>query len=472
MNLPVSFEERMKKLLGEEFPRFLASFHDPRHYGLRINTLKWSVEEAKKKLPFQLSPIGWVEEGFTYTEEIRPGKHPYYHAGLYYIQEPSAMAPAAIIPVKPGDRVLDLCAAPGGKSTQLAAKLQGEGLLVSNDTNAERVKPLLKNIELSGIRNAVVTNETPDRLAKVFPAYFDCILIDAPCSGEGMFRKDKDMMKNWEEEHVGMYATMQKDILHEAAKMLRIGGSILYSTCTFAPEENESQIARFLNEHPEFELEIIPANNGFQQGKATWTETAWPMEKTVRLWPHHLQGEGHYVALLKKTKENDRESTDEVQQDGSRDLRREKGRESHPSEKELGVFREFEQDVLTRPIVDMVKGELSIIKTHLYVRPHGLPSLQGLKVVKSGWYLGEQKKNRFEPSQALAMGLRANEVRETINFSVDDDDLIRYLKGETIHCDGIKGWRLMTVDGFPLGWAKQVQGFLKNAYPPGWRWLA
>lgn len=464
MQLPESFIERMKHLLGNEADSFFVTYRDSRHYGLRINTLKWSVEEAKKVLPFHLTPIDWVEEGFYYDEEDRPAKHPYYHAGLYYIQEPSAMAPASTIPIQPGDRVLDLCAAPGGKSTQVAARLQGEGVLVSNDISSERVKALVKNIELFGIHNALITNETPDRLAQVFEHFFDKILIDAPCSGEGMFRKNPEMVHSWESHNIDRCVVMQKDILQEAAKMLRPGGMILYSTCTFAPEENERQVAHFLEQHKDFELAPIELKHGFQPGKREWLgqgqKATYPVEKTARLWPQHIKGEGHFLALIQKRHEADTtepkhrrivKSTDTIK------------------EKELVDFRTFEKETFTRPLQHMIAGELVSFKGHLYLRPTQLPPLKGLKIIKSGWYLGELKKNRFEPSQALAMGLRAEDVIEPIHFSTHDEDLVRYLKGETIHREGKKGWKLICVDGHPLGWAKQVQGILKNAYPPGWR---
>lgn len=446
----------MIKLLGDEYKQFIQSFDLPRHYGLRINTLKWSVEEALAKLPFKLEPIDWVKEGFYYSEDERPAKHPYYLAGLYYIQEPSAMAPGAILPVSPGDRVLDLCAAPGGKSTQIAAKLQGKGVLVSNDISNERVKALVKNIELFGVRNSIVTNETPEKLATVFPEFFNKIVIDAPCSGEGMFRKNPEMVKSWEQHNVDTCVVMQKGILAEAAKMLSPGGYILYSTCTFAPEENERQMNHFLQAHPDFELTPIPYVEGFERGRREWADTDLPMEHTVRLWPHRLKGEGHYLALLHKKGAGELKSY---------------APNARVNEKELVDFRSFEKEVLKDSIENFYDGEFALFKGHLYSKPKGLPSLQGLKVVKSGWYLGELKKNRFEPSQSLAMGLSAQDVNDPILFKPDDEQLYRYLKGETLHLEGNKGWKLIAVDGYSLGWGKQVQGILKNAYPPGWRWL-
>ncbi|GGK29394.1 ribosomal RNA small subunit methyltransferase F [Caldalkalibacillus thermarum] len=465
MALPPLFKERMQHLLGNEAQAFFQSYEQPRHYGLRINTLKWTVEEALQALPFHLEPVPWAKEGFYFHEADRPAKHPYYHAGLYYIQEPSAMAPGAMIPIEPGDKVLDLCAAPGGKSTQIAARLKGKGVLVSNDISAERVKPLVKNLELFGVRNGIVTNETPERLAAAFGTYFDKIVIDAPCSGEGMFRKNPEMVKSWETHHIEMCTVMQRDILDQAARMLKPGGLMLYSTCTFAPEENEGQIAQFLSRHPHFEVEEISMVPGFQLGRPEWASEEelsesmkQKLRRTVRLWPHHVRGEGHFLALLRKT-------------DGEEKPCREEQAAPLP-ERTLQNFREFEREVCLKPLEEMLEGRLVTFKQHLYVKPEGLPSLQGLKVVKSGWYLGELKKNRFEPSQALAMGLDSRDVAQTVSFSVEDEALLRYLKGETLNIQGEKGWKLVCVDRFPLGWGKQLHGILKNAYPPAWRWLA
>ncbi|MDQ0338877.1 NOL1/NOP2/sun family putative RNA methylase [Caldalkalibacillus uzonensis] len=464
MALPPLFKQRMQHFLGREAEAFFQSYEQERHYGLRINTLKWTVEEARQALPFHLTPIPWVPEGFYYREQERPAKHPYYHAGLYYIQEPSAMAPAAMIPIEPGDRVLDLCAAPGGKSTQIAARLAGQGILVSNDISAERIKALVKNLELFGVRNAIVTNETPERLADVFGAYFDKIIIDAPCSGEGMFRKNPEMVKSWETHNIESCAVMQRDILYQAARMLKPGGLMLYSTCTFAPEENEAQIGRFLSRYPQFEVEDLTMVSGFQPGRPEWvSQDELPgnikeqLARTARLWPHHVRGEGHFLALLRKT-------------DGEPEMYQSEQATPVP-EKVLQDFRQFEKDVCVRPFEEMMDGRLVSFKQHLYVKPEGLPSLQGLRVVKSGWYLGEIKKNRFVPSQALAMGLEMADVIKTVSLSVEDETLLRYLKGETLSLQGEKGWKLVCVDRFPLGWGKQVQGILKNAYPPAWRWL-
>ncbi|MDR6716062.1 RsmB/NOP family class I SAM-dependent RNA methyltransferase [Paenibacillus sp. 2003] len=310
VKLPLIFAERMKSLLGDEFEQFMKSYEQSPHAGLRVNTLKISMEQFDEIAPFDLRPIPWCETGFYVPHGVKPGLHPYYHAGLYYIQEPSAMAPVELLQVEPGDRVLDLCAAPGGKTTQIAAKLQGKGVLVTNDIHAERTKALAKNVELYGVRNAVVLNESPERIANAFPHYFDKVLIDAPCSGEGMFRKDEDMVKSWEHHSVEKCVLMQRDILETAARLLAPGGTIVYSTCTFAPEENEAMIAEFLNVNRDFVVMEIPEETGFAPGRPEWVRQMMPEKAeeteavldqtrgTARLWPHLLEGEGHYVAVL------------------------------------------------------------------------------------------------------------------------------------------------------------------------------
>ncbi|MBW4838887.1 MAG: RsmB/NOP family class I SAM-dependent RNA methyltransferase, partial [Paenibacillaceae bacterium] len=312
---PKGFLERMKELLGEEeYAAFYASYDNPRFAGIRVNTLKIDSEAFREAVPFELRPIPWCETGYYIDEQTKPGKHPYYHAGLYYIQEPSAMAPVELLEVTPGEHVLDLCAAPGGKSTQIAAKLRGNGMLVTNDINAERTKALAKNIELYGVRNAVVLGESPERIARAFPNFFDKILIDAPCSGEGMFRKDEDMARLWEPEWIRKYAGMQRDILRSAAALLAPGGRMVYSTCTFAPEENEATIADFLLEHPEFRVVPLRPNDCLSPGRPEWLEWLaergegrdYPSEIVAqtamcgRLWPHKMEGEGHFLAVLER----------------------------------------------------------------------------------------------------------------------------------------------------------------------------
>ena len=302
MNLPESFTNRIKTQLGDEYEAYMNCLDQGMHHGLRVNTNKISVEDFLKISPFELKPVPWTTNGFYYDDKAcTPSKHPYYYAGLYYIQEPSAMAPASILPVEDGDVVLDICAAPGGKSTELAAKLHGTGFLISNDISNSRAKALLKNLELFGIGNMCVVSEAPNKLSTKFYQTFDKILIDAPCSGEGMFRKSQSMVTAWENNGVELFAGLQRGILNEVVKMLKPGGTMLYSTCTFSPEENEQSIEYLLSLDDTLELIEVPKYPGFCNGNPAWgkTENA-ELEKCARLWPHHIEGEGHFVALIHK----------------------------------------------------------------------------------------------------------------------------------------------------------------------------
>ena len=339
--LPAAFVENMREILGGELEAYLASFEKPRFMGLRVNTSKISVEEFCRIQPFRsLRKVPWADNGFYYTEEDAPTKHPYYYAGLYYIQEPSAMTPAAVLPVEKGERVLDLCAAPGGKATELAAKLCHTGLLVANDASASRTKALLKNLEVFGMPNILITSEMGDRLDRYFHAYFDKILIDAPCSGEGMFRKQSHMIPAWEKQGPEVFSRMQREILCQAAELLRPGGMMLYSTCTFSQLENEGSVDHFLREHPDFHLADIPWCEGFCPGQPGLVGSAFPLEKCVRLFPHRIDGEGHFLALL--------------QRDGERTEHRPEGRKKGP--KLPAELAEFLEDV-RMPMEHIALGE-------------------------------------------------------------------------------------------------------------------
>ncbi|MED4727718.1 RsmB/NOP family class I SAM-dependent RNA methyltransferase [Aneurinibacillus migulanus] len=465
MNIPDAFAARMKSLLGEEeYTAFVASYAEPRKQGLRVNRLKLSPDALLARIDWPLSPVSWTKDGFYYPENLRPAKHPYYHAGLYYIQEPSAMSPASILDARPGERVLDLCAAPGGKTTQLAASMQGEGILVTNDNNPNRVKALVKNVELYGVRNAIVTNETPDKLAVAFPGYFDKILVDAPCSGEGMFRKEPDMIKSWSETAIETCCGMQRSILVDAARMLRPGGRLLYSTCTFAPEENEQMIAEFLDKHPDFSVVPVHMHEGWEKGRPEWTRdpaSYAQVSRTARLWPHRVKGEGHYVALLQKAGKVIEPAPANLATKGKKSL-----------EKELADFYTFVKETLPswKGFEDS-RFMLTMHEDRVFLSPAGLPDLKRLRLARQGWLLGTIKKKRFEPSQAFAMGLQATDVIRTVHFTADDPDVIRYVKGETLMIQAEKGWNIVCVDGYPLGWAKGIGTSLKNMYPAGWRWI-
>lgn len=462
MNLPKAFEEKMRSLLHEEYEDYIKCFDEVRHFGLRVNTNKISPEEFLKIVPWDLEPIPWISNGFYYDgEKVQPAKHPYYFAGLYYLQEPSAMTPADRLPVEPGDKVLDVCAAPGGKATELGAKLKGGGVLIANDISNSRAKGLLKNLELFGIGNMLVLSEEPGKLMEYFPEYFDKILIDAPCSGEGMFRKDRKMVKAWEEHGPEFFSKIQRSIITQAAAMLRPGGMLLYSTCTFDPTENEQTIEYLLSEYPEFEICSIRPYEGFAQGMPEVTQGMdTELSKTVRIFPHRMQGEGHYLALLKKGKGQTARELDAGEK-GSL-----KGRKLP---QELDAFlKEIDWEI--NP------SRLDIHGERVYYMPSGLPgNLKGIRFLRSGLLLGEVKKNRFEPSQALAMCLKKDEYSKILDFELSDDRVVKYLKGETLDVEDKvsvkeKGWYLVCVDGYPLGFGKLNQQTLKNKYLPGWRW--
>lgn len=451
MRLPQKFVERMQQLLGEEWAEMSATYTQPFSQGLRVNTLKISPENFLKRVHLGLEPVLWTEDGFYYPAEQRPAKNPYYQAGLYYLQEPSAMAPALYLGVQPGDKVLDMCAAPGGKSTYLATLLKGQGLLVSNDNSEERVKALVWNMEHWGASNVVITNEEPERLAQVLPGYFDKILIDAPCSGEGMFRKEPKAIRSWESYDYNVCSSLQKKILHWGSLLLKPGGNLLYSTCTFSPEENEGSISTFLAEHDDFNLVALPLDYGWETGRPDWCEySSDDLRKTRRLWPHKIKGEGHFLALLQKRGQQKEESynlkhTDKVT--------------------ELEPMYEFMEENINK----LFPGPFVVRGHYVYQVSPEFPQSPMLKVVRPGLFLGILKKNRFEPSQALAMTLKPSEVKRSISFSRKEPFVEKYLKGETLLVEGEKGWTLVCLDEFPLGWAKQTGEHLKNYYPPGWR---
>lgn len=450
--LPAFFLDRMKKLLEQEFPAFLESYQQSSAHGLRLNLLKITPEKFRQISPFSLQPIPWVSEGFYYPEQEQPGKHPYHAAGLYYIQEPSAMAAVHVLSPQPGERVLDLCAAPGGKATQVAAALQGQGLLVANEPHPVRVKALAENIERFGIRNAIITNATPQQLAKRLPAYFDRVLVDAPCSGEGMFRKNPEARLQWSPTTVIQCARRQAEILDCASSMLRPGGTLVYSTCTFAPEENEQTVSAFLQRHPDFQLVPIPLANGFSPGRADWAPKGPPLSRTIRLWPHCVRGEGHFIALMQKT-------GGEVKK-----VKPIKG--SVPNEM-LQAFQSFAAE----HVQGLWAGEYWACGEQIYLLPEHTPDLSGIRVVRAGLHLGTYRKKRFIPSHSLALALSSHQFSRVVDFPPDADVVYQYLRGHAIPYHSEKGWTLITVHGYPLGFAKQAGGQLKNHYPKGLRIL-
>lgn len=476
--LPQPFTERMKMMLGDEYGDFLAAYTQERWYGLRFNPLKTNRETFLKRMPFSLEPVKWAAEGFYYKPGQQPGKHLFHEIGAYYIQEPSAMAVVEVLAPMPGERILDLCAAPGGKSTQIAGKMMGEGLLVSNEIIPGRAKILSQNIERMGIANAVVCNETPERMAAFFPSFFDKILVDAPCSGEGMFRKDETAIAEWSPEHVKMCAERQRTILEQAVLMLKPGGTLVYSTCTFSAEENEGVIGGFLKAHPEFSVEEAEQEKFFAPGRSDWMAC----EHTMRLWPHKLAGEGHFIAKLKKAGRLELTETygnptagnnGRLFTEGTGGGRKKEKKMTDGIEpcriflrEELGLsdaaYRDFER-----------KGVFLPFGEQIYLMPRQMIPLKGLKVIRPGLHLGTNKKNRFEPSHALALYLSADMVKN--HYEMTQEQAERYLRGETFVCEesaadkALKGWTLLTISGYTAGFGKAGNGQMKNHYPKGLR---
>lgn len=377
---------------------------------------------------------------------------------------------------KPGMKVLDLCAAPGGKTSHLAGALMGEGVLVANEIIPNRAKILSQNVERMGIRNCIVTSESPDRLEPYFSSYFDLIVVDAPCSGEGMFRRDEIARDEWSLNNVAACVERGRGILESADRMLKVGGKLVYSTCTFAPDEDEQAIAEFIKAHPIYHIEKVnvtrsegsdEADGWLSAGRREWIPggTNLNIEDTYRLWPHKLHGEGHYVAVLRKGEAIEVSNTT-TDIEPVRERKGSKGKSGIASQslsKAVGLYEEF-----ARGLTVKLTGEMMMFGDNLYLYPSGAPAVGRLRIERAGLHLGEIKKDRFEPAHALAMALNPADVRNVVNL--DTDMAVKYLCGETVNCDaGLKGWQLVTVDGYSIGWGKAASGVLKNHYPKGLR---
>lgn len=477
MNLPIEFEKKMKAFLGNEWDDFLYSYDNNRFQALRFNTLKVQSPEERMLILKVLGissdkRVSWANEAYYFDENVRPGKHPYHEMGLYYIQEPSAMSAAALLAPKPGMRVLDLCAAPGGKSTQLATYLGDRGLLVSNEINTQRSRILSQNIERMGIKNAIVTNEDSFVLASHFPGFFNAIQVDAPCSGEGMFRKLPEAIEQWSMENVAICATRQKEILDNAAVMLKPGGVIVYSTCTFSKEENEDVIEYFLERHPDFTL-----------------------EEMERFWPHKVDGEGHFVAkLVRRGSVNElgadydlcEDSCNKVEDTGLKADRKTKKNKNSKNRKNetkpaltkenMKLLTEFLDETISEDMAAWIKNSrLVMFGEQLYRLPDMEVDIKGLKVQRAGLHIGEFKKQRFEPSHSLALALKLSEAKNVVKLTWDDPQTTGFFNGQSVMlsdeqtAECKKGWALVCVDGYTAGWGKVNGTQVKNHYPKGLR---
>ncbi len=528
------FENRIKSILGNEYESFEKALENEPVKAIRINSLKSNsrdyssaagrlsvaTEILKRSESNVVENIGWEPLGFSYQGGA-PGKHPYHEAGVYYIQEPSAMSPVSYLDPKPGEKILDLCAAPGGKSTQIASRMNGEGILVTNEIDRKRAQILSLNIERCGIRNAVVTNMKPEQLSEVFEGYFDKILVDAPCSGEGMFRKNDEAVSNWSLDNVRLCADRQTKILNEAVKMLTPGGKLVYSTCTFAPEEDELQTARLLTmglkgveiklydgmvpgdfnnlvKVSDIENDEIPSDSKVDISDSP--EDAFKFDQeiineipqcTARLWPHKVSGEGHFLAVFEK-------AGDVALNSGLYGIN---GRVKALKEDEAEAFRAFADSSLKGVVfakdttsseginsksdkkAKSKKGSKSILRLEgtlsgtpfmfgdqLYLAPAGMPGINGLSVMRPGLHLGTIKKDRFEPSHSLALALSCEEAVHSYDLASDSPEAMKFIGGESLRVTGQdNGWYLITTDGYSLGWAKYTGETFKNHYPKGLR---
>ena len=505
--LPIEYTNRMRELLGDEYDDFIKSYEDDNYHGLRFNMLKLKSEFCKDghmsgTIDFtraysqmakqsELRRIPWCETGYYYDEDSRPGRHPYHAAGVYYIQEPSAMIVgelASKVIEEYGDselHVLDLCAAPGGKTSHLASAMMGHGVLWANEIVPNRAKILSQNVERMGICNCIVSSEPPQKLVDSLGTFFNLIVVDTPCSGEGMFRRDQIAIDEWTPENVRMCAERGQEILDCADRMLRMGGTLIYSTCTFAPDEDERAIENFIANHPQYRVcrVMLTPTSGSNVDADGWPDKARPewssdgdlaLADTYRLWPHHLHGEGHYVAVLSKG------DSETMADSYSGKSGRVSGNGKSAVDTAIKLYHEFEKKSLNVSL----NGEFMLFGDNLYLLPTGVPSLKGMKIERPGLHLGTVKKDRFEPSHALALAIAGDEAKSVIELSSDEIWIEKYLKGESVNysdsscpidgtvvCDmsGINGWTLVTVDGYSIGWGKASNGILKNHYPKGLR---
>lgn len=438
MNLPIEFKIRMKEMLQSEYDAFEEKFTNNENYiALRINSLK-KIPENLSDIISGLEKVSWCENGYYVTKDIIDGNSPYHIGGLLYFQEPSAMSVVPVLGIEPGDYVLDLCAAPGGKATFAGEMLKGKGLLVANEIITKRSLILSDNIERMGIRNAVVTNESPKKLEEKFPEFFNKIIVDAPCSGEGMFRKEPKALSEWSVEHTESCSVRQKLIMDSAIKMLSPGGRIIYSTCTFAPCENEGVVDYVLSNYPDMRLVKIDAPE-FSDGKSEYVNSSHDLSGSKRIFPHKNKGEGHFIALFEK--------------DGI--FEKPEFKEKYKEESSVKIFKEFEKNFLNTNF----SGKFVLFGENLYLLPENI-NIDKLKVERAGLFLGKIKKGRFEPSHALALSLDVSEIKNVF----EAPDIRKYLKGETLESD-ITGWCAVTYEGICIGWAKGSGGILKNHFP-------
>jgi 16S rRNA C967 or C1407 C5-methylase (RsmB/RsmF family)/NOL1/NOP2/fmu family ribosome biogenesis protein len=455
--LPEAFVARMRELLGPEAPAFLDSYGRPAQRAVRANPLKLDPADLPGLLGIDPDPVPWCPEAFFLPQGVRVGDTLAHAAGLCYVQEPSALAVGAALDVRPGQRVLDLAAAPGGKTTLAAGRLGDRGVVVANEVQRGRVQALADNLDRWGSARTMLAAETVARLAERLPGAFDRVLLDAPCSGEGLFRRNPAAAAQWRPGHVRGSAERQRALLADAAALVRPGGVLVYSTCTFAPEENEQQVAGFLAAHPDWELLELPAHQGFTPGRPDWSADGLPeLARTVRLWPHHLRGEGHFIAKLARPGSGGRLSTGPSP--------------TGPLPAGPGAARQAVVDAWRGFAADALEEEpagVTVVGERAYLVPDPEVAGAGVRLVRPGLLAGRVRPGRFEPAHALAMAVGVATARR--GRRLDDAEAAAWVRGEALGHQGPDGWMVVGWNGWPLGWGRAAGGSLKNHYPKGLR---
>ena len=445
--LPERFKERMADMLKEEYSEFEQALEEPNVRAIRVNTTKVAVDDFLSKTLLKLSPIDYASDGFIPENADGIGKTAEHHAGMFYVQDPGAMATVKSLEIKEGWRVLDACSAPGGKASQLASAIGDSGVLLANEYVPKRAKIIVSNFERLGIKNAVVTSLDTRKIGEMYRGYFDLVLCDAPCSGEGMFRKYDEAITEWSEDNVRLCAERQREILNNLAGTVKAGGYLLYSTCTYSREENEDTVADFIKNHPEFSLCEVE-----KEMKAATADGLEGMTEARRFYPHLAKGEGQFIALMKK--------------DGNLGILPTilyKENVKLPTKDELAVVTKFlKENLSATPSGRIIKwGEQLALITHdLPIPPYS--------VFMPGIMLGEVKKGNFFPHHQLFSALGDLFLRKE-NLTKDDQRVQKYLRGEEIDTDLPGGWCAVLYEGVPLGGGKISGGKIKNHYPKGLR---
>lgn len=435
------FKKQMQDLLKDEYEAFMDALSKPPYKAIYLNPLKPNAMQYLDQRWIKPHPV--VSDGYYFDYQNYPlGKSPLFSCGLYYIQEPSAMLVSHFLDIQKDDYVLDMCGAPGGKTCYAASRLSADGLMITNDIVPLRAKILSENVERFGLKNTIVTNSDPKAFVKLLPEFFDKIILDAPCSGEGMFRKNTQAIETWSLNKVTECAHIQRQLIDTAMKLLKPGGNLIYSTCTYNIKENEEQI-HYLLENYDCSLIPLTKSNGMCEGIG--------IKEAVRLYPHHYQGEGHFIALIKKN--------------GLPQKRRYKAMKATISKQNQQFVEQFYQKYLNIPCPKYLYDN----QNHIYALSYQFPDLKGIRVLRNGLYLGECKKNRFEPSLALALTLKQDDVKQSYTYHQNDEAIYKYLHGESIIGSNQNGYGVLFVEEFPLSFYKESQKQAKNLYPKGLR---